>query len=322
MKQLIKACLSKIGIKPRRYIDCCFERDANIFFENSGLQGDSLAVIAAKMRILSHTIEKALSLSDCRADFGKEKVMELLQLYQSYQQSSGTDGNALAIVEATLAAYAAHRKSFGLDIDFLPQNILTTSSKATDVVCGAMPFRSTMSDFATFKDIAYARHSIRNWSVKEVATEDINHAIELAQTAPSACNRQATKVYAVLDKNKINQIKQRHGGIRSCGMPGVLFVITQDLNLYINEYERNTWLVDGGIFCMNLLYALNSTGIVNCPIIWGGMDDEDVFLKNLLGIPSNERIVVLVVGGYVAEEGVKAPCSAKRPLNDVLRIIR
>lgn len=320
MKSAIKRFLRLLGVKSRKYIDCCFERDASLYTKHSGIQGNTIPVLAAKIRIQCHTIEKALSLSDCRADFGKEKVIELISKYQSYKYSDGKDKDAIALAESVIYAYAAHRVSNGLDISFIPQEL--TKAHEADVKSGAMPFLSKVRDFETFDLIAHSRHSIRNFSQKKVSDEDIIKAVRIAQTAPSACNRQATRIYAITDTVKIDQLKQRHGGIRTFGQPGVIFVITQDLNLYTSEYERNTWLVDGGIFCMNLLYALNSVGIVNCPVIWGGMDDEDAFISELAGIPGNERTVILVVGGYAPEEGAKSPCSAKRPVKDIIHLVK
>ncbi|WP_302612398.1 nitroreductase family protein [uncultured Muribaculum sp.] len=320
MKRAIKFFLSLLGLKQKKYIDSCFDRDARLYAKNSGLQGETLPVIAAKMRILCHTIEKALSLSDCRADFGRDKINELIRLYQVYKSSEGKDKNAIELVEAIISVYAEHRVLHGLDISFIPKYLLNNSKTVID--CGAMPLQSTKDDFEAFSLIAHSRHSVRNYSSRTISEEIIAKAVELAQTAPSACNRQATKIYAITSTSKINAIKERHGGIRTFGQPGVIFVITQNLSLYINEYERNTWIVDGGIFCMNLLYALSSVGIVNCPVIWGGMDDEDKFICDLAHIPSNERPVVLVVGGYPPDDGVKTPCSSKRPVEDILHIVK
>lgn len=320
MKSAIKRFLRLLGVKSRKYIDCCFDRDASLYTKYSGIRGNTIPVLAAKIRILCHTIEKALSLSDCRADFGKDKVSKLISMYQFYKRSGGNDNDAIALAESIIHTYATHRVSNGLDISFIPQEL--TKVHETDVKSGAIPFLSKVSDFMTFDHIAHSRHSIRNFSQKKVSDEDIIKAIRIAQTAPSACNRQASRIYAITDPVKIDQLKQRHGGIRTFGQPGVIFAVTQDLNLYTSEYERNTWLVDGGIFCMNLLYALNSVGIVNCPVIWGGMDDEDAFISELADIPDNERTVILVVGGYAPEEGVKSPCSAKRPVNDILHLVK
>lgn len=319
MKRTIKRLLELSGIKSKKYINYCFDRDADIYMINSGLQGDVASVIAAKVRIICHTIEKALSLSDCRVEFGREKINELIRLYNILKEARYKDSNALLIAESTIHSYVNHRLIHGLDISFIPINLRDSSS--SDIKCGAHNFTSSQIDFKCFESIANARHSVRNFSKQNVATEDITQAVRIAQTAPSACNRQATRVYAITDQSKIDALKQRHGGIRAFGQPGVIFAITQDLNLYINEYERNTWLVDGGIFCMNLLYSLNSVGLVNCPVIWGGMDDEDKFISELAGIPDNERVVILVVAGYVPTEGVKTPYSAKRPVSEILKII-
>jgi nitroreductase len=319
MKNSVKHLIRFLGFRSRKYIDCCFERDAMIYSTNSGLQGDTTAVIGAKIRIICHTIEKALSLTDCRGDFGKQKIENLINLYNVYKDSVLPDKNTLDIAESTIRVYADHRKRHSLDSSWIPSSLIENDS--TGIPCGAQMISADQTDFKEFCHIAESRHSIRNYSLRPIEHNDIINAVKIAQTAPSACNRQATRIYAITDSDKINALKQRHGGIRTFGMPSVIFVISQDLNLYISEYERNTWLVDGGIFCMNFLYALDSVGIVNCPVIWGGMDDEDTFLSELVGIPQNERVAVLVVGGYPPEHGVKAPCSPKRPVEDILQII-
>lgn len=318
MKNKVKRLLAIFGFKSKKYIHCCFDRDAELYLKHSGLQGETPPVVAAKIRIICHTIEKALSLSNCRADFGRDKINELLRLYTMYNNAPDKDKDVLDVAESTVSTYIHHRQKHQLDISFISPSFL--EDRSARVKCGAQQLSSSLDDFAHFPSISKARHSVRNFSNEEIRKEDIINAIKIAQTAPSACNRQATRIYAITAASKIDAIKQRHGGIRTFGQPGVIFVITQDINLYINEYERNTWLVDGGIFCMNLLYSLNSFGIANCPVIWGGMDDEDKFISELIGIPENERVVILVVGGY-PEDNVKTPCSGKRPLEDIVRFI-
>ena len=102
-----------------------------------------------------------------------------------------------------------------------------------------------------------------------------------------------------------------HGGAD----PGAVFVITGDLRLYQNEYERNTLFVDGGIFLMNLLYALDSLGLVACPLIWGSEPSDDKKLSEILNIKPHEKFVAWISAGF------KAAISSKRDLNTILRII-
>lgn len=301
-----------------RYLKNCFHRDYILFDSFSCFGGESVEILAARIRVVSHTIEKAFSLSDCRDDFGREKVMNLISLLDTYTRQGGHDLDAVNLAESVIYVYSLHRLNKGLDVSFIPKRLM--ERPVNFVECGARSVCKT--DFSGFKGIAYGRHSVRNFSERPVAETDIMSAVRIAQTAPSACNRQATRVYACIDSKKIAEIKEAHGGIRSFGKPGVIFAITQDLSMYLNEYERNTWLVDGGIFCMNLLYSLYSVGIGCCPVIWGGMEDEDKRMEHLLGIPKNERIVVLVVGGYLPESGCKTPYSTKRPVKDVLRLVK
>ena len=146
-------------------------------------------------------------------------------------------------------------------------------------------------------------------------------AVQLAQTAPSACNRQATRIYACTNREKIMKIIALHGGMRGFDIPGAIFVITGDLRLYQNEYERNTLFVDGGIFLMNLLYALDSLGLVACPLIWGSEPSDDKKLSEILNIKPHEKIVAWISAGYCPGKAFKAAISSKRDLNTILRII-
>lgn len=318
MKEIAVSILNQVGLFTQRYLKACFHYDFLKYRTYSGLCRCNASVIEAEIRIICHTIEKALSLSDCRDDFGRQKIENLLKKMTIYKKLGSPDPTTLDLATSILKIYVQHRKNNGLETDFIPNDILQSDSKTR---VGAQDFLIS-SDSLLFPAIASARHSIRNFSHRMVNENDIKDAVSIAQSAPSACNRQATRIYACVDPNKISIIKQAHGGIRTFGSPGVIFAIAQDLNFYINEYERNTWLIDAGIFCMNMLYALQSVGIGACPVIWGGMKDEDNRMASLLGIPANERIGVLIVAGYPPKEGCKTPCSSKRPIDTILKIIR
>lgn len=309
--------LNRFGLLKHRYLKACFRYDCKKFEKYSGLDSDSTDVKVAEIRILCHTIEKALSLSDCRDDFGKEKIQSLISLYTSCKESS-SDKNAIELCESIIYNYYQFRLSKGLDVSFIPEPLRSYNGS---VKSGAQKFISIHTNNG-FDAIAHARHSVRDFYNQPVKESEIIKAVTIAQTAPSACNRQATRIYACVGPSKIKAIQSSHGGIRAFGNPGVIFAIAQDMRLYLNEYERNTWLIDAGIFCMNMLYSLQSIGIGACPIIWGGMKDEDQRIARLFGIPENERVAVLIVGGYPPEEGCHTPISSKRPLCDILHIIQ
>ena len=172
-----------------------------------------------------------------------------------------------------------------------------------------------------FDEIAKHRHSLRNFSASPISKDDIVNAVKLAQTAPSACNRQPIRIYAVTDTEKITQIMGLHGGIRTMSSPTAIFVVAGDRTLYKGEYERNTVYVDGGIFTMNLLYALDHFGIASCPAIWGNIPSDDSLLSKIVGIPKNHIIINLIVAGYYPDEQYKVAVSAKRDVDTVLTIL-
>lgn len=169
--------------------------------------------------------------------------------------------------------------------------------------------------------IANQRKSARYFGEGTVSKELVRNAVKIAQTAPSACNRQPIRIYACLNEEVIKQVMSIHRGVAGFGRPGVIFAITGDLRLYQNELERDTVFVDGGLFAMNLLYALDSFGMVSCPAIWGSEPDNDRKMASLLGIPLNEVIVLLVFSGKCPDNGFRSAISSKREIDDILHII-
>ena len=58
------------------------------------------------------------------------------------------------------------------------------------------------------------------------------------------------------------------GGFLGYAMPPVLLLVTSDIRAFMNNGERNEPFVDGGLFSMSLLYALEAYGLAACPLIY------------------------------------------------------
>lgn len=298
-----------------RYLNFLYRYDFNRFFQHSGMDKNDAETIAAKIRLTAHALEKGLSVKEQKAHFGKEKASNLLDLLQAYQScSENPDPQIALLVKGILGSYAQNRILRGEDVSFIPEDM-----REENELAGAMEY--TPENTAEFTRIAKNRHSIRAFSDEPISLDKLSAAVKLAQTAPSACNRQSTHIFACTNKDKIAQIVAKHGGLRGFSNPSAILAITGNLRLYQNEYERNTVFVDGGIFLMNLLYALDANDLAACPIIWGAEPDNDNFLYNLLEIPESHEIVSLVVVGNYPNETIKIPCSLKRETKDILHII-
>lgn len=301
-----------------RYLNFLYRYDMNKYIKHSGMNESNIEIMAAKMRILSHAIEKGMSLPNCRQGFGKDKIVEMVKLYEEYSKNATMgDTQVLALVRATILGYVNFQEQYNVDTSFIPKKFREPLNE--QIHFGIEHIKGgTGTDFA---NIAKARHSLRDYSDIVIDKEVIIEAVSLAQTAPSACNRQATHVYACLSSKKIDEIIKMHGGIRGFGKPSVIFAITGDLNMYQNEYERNTVFVDGGIFLMNFLYALDSFGIASCPIIWGAEPGNDTKLSQLLSIPETHKIISLVTAGYYPKGDIKVTVSPKRNTSSVLKFV-
>lgn len=302
-------------ILKNRYLFNLYMHDMQTYSETSFSENNETKDDATLIRLLSHAIEKGMSLPNCRVGFGKEKVKELLDICAHYD---GEDRQALEVAYGVLKAYVYWQDSNGGDTSFIPTDVKERVCKGL-LEGGTRTLSKT--EIVGFDKIAAHRHSLRNFSANPVSEEDIVRAVKLAQTAPSACNRQSIRIYAVIDAEKIAKIMSMHGGIRTMSSPTVIFVVAGDRTLYKGEYERNTVFVDGGIFTMNLLYALDHLGIASCPAIWGNIPSDDELLSKIVGISNSQIIINLIVGGYYPNGQYKVAVSAKRALESVLKIV-
>ena len=302
-------------IVKNRYLFNLYLSDMQTYSETSFSEKNEAKDDATLIRLLSHAIEKGMSLPNCRVGFGKDKVTDLIGLCERYK---GEDEQAIEVAYGVLKAYIKWQDSNGGDTSFIP---IDAKKKIGNGLLDGGTYSLSKSKIDGFDKIAAHRHSLRNFSAVPVSEEDIIGAVKLAQTAPSACNRQPIRVYAVTDADKIAKIMALHGGIRTMSNPTVIFVIVGDRILYKGEYERNTVYVDGGIFTMNMLYALDHFGIASCPAIWGNIPSDDDNLSKIVGIPKSQIIVNLIVAGYYPKEEYKVAISAKRGVCSILKII-
>lgn len=266
-----------------------------------------------------HRIEKGLTMPNFRAGFGKSAVAMLMKWVVTFESRYGTDEPQLRHAVGVLKEYVRVNSAAGaLDMD------------AVREFCEARPYaekveerETTATEFfgeveAPFPRFAASRHSIRHYA-GEVAEKTIRDAVEIAKSAPSACNRQPIRVYCIASRDKIEGMMELQGGNRGFGKDcDKLLVVTGDLHdgNWINE--RNSVYFDAGLFTMNLCHALHYSKVAHCILNWSTDASTDRKARSLLGIPENEVIAILIACGRPPEK-FRVPCSPRRPLGDLLR---
>lgn len=296
--------------------------NTGLYYRNSscGKKEDMIEVVCYQLRILTHVIEKGLSLPNIRKGFGKDKIKSMITLLDIYIEINNNSYDKEAFINAlsALQTYVNSAEENLCDTSFIDMEKYKAYLDKS-VECGVYWFDSNEQKEMKnmdFQEFAKNRHSIRGFSDEKVPEELVKKAVRLSQTAPSACNRQSTRVIHIQDKSLCEKILDIQGGAKGHSLTEVILVAA-DLNLYHYMSEMNLPYVDGGIFTMNLLYALTYYGIGTCPLIWDDYGEKGKKLRELIAIPNNLHVVTVVQIGMYPEGKCKYAISKRRDFDSI-----
>lgn len=223
----------------------------------------------AKLIINSHVLEKGITMPGRRLGFGYERVRTIIEQCNHCVKQYG---NSSVEVQATLKGLEEYQElhkheGFELANDIVEGITELLKQKVTDTKeCYETTKEEFFAPTRNFFEFAHQRHSLRWYNGEPVSEDTIKQAVELAMTAPSACNRQSVKVYVVGSEEKKRQVLEIQNGHRGFGEKAdKILLLTADSRCYPHE-QRPMANVDGGIFTMNLLYALHYHQIAACTL--------------------------------------------------------
>jgi len=264
--------------------------------------------LCGRLIFLTHSMEKGFSNDGFEIGHGFGRAELLVEILSVYRDKK-FDENQKA-VENTLSAlkelYDRHKGSeyeekvtniFGKWKD----EILKCKSKIAgeEIIHISSKKENKTKNFA---DLAKNRYAVRSYADKKVDVELIKNAIKIATKTPSACNRQPIKVYIIKDKPVIEKILKVQGGIESYDTPPMLLLLTANDNYYVGINERNQGYVDGGLFAMSLLYALEFEGLAACALHTMFEAERDLKIRGMMGVPENEKLITFISVGHFQEE--------------------
>lgn len=282
---------------------------------------------SAKILRQTHIIEKGLSLTKPRKGFGVKKIEELLKQMKTYKEG-GFDikGTAYQNAICVLNAYIKYQTSIGYINNELYKKIEMVSRQCcTEHILAGIRYttkeemkKEMAIDFEHFFN---SRHSIRQFSEKKVEVYDIEKAVKLAMKAPSACNRQASKVYYYsseeINKNLSNLIAGNTGFENEVSN---YLIITSDISAFYDTFERNQFYIEAGMLAMALMEALHYYGVASCPLQNGEYKKVNKQIKAVCGnIPENEKIILFLAIGYY-KDNFSYAVSRRKQLSEVLII--
>lgn len=165
-----------------------------------------------------------------------------------------------------------------------------------------------------FKELAGKRYSCKRYTDKVVSADTLQYILESGRLAPTAKNLQEQHIY-------VARSEEAHAKIDQCtpcryGAPVVLVVAFNKNNVYTYPGgKRDSGVEDASIVATHLMLAAADAGVDSC---WVNFFDPDQ-LHELLGLPEDEEILMLLDLGYAAEGSGPLPNhSSRKPLSETV----
>ena len=261
--------------------------------------------LQARIVYHAHAIEKGLSHTECRFGFGASAISALVQELGIYRDEGySKDSEAYTCGISVLGEYIDAHSGLGYrppTVESLPVWLMSEIAGLTHRNGGTVaPMRSPKAGRPgerSFTEVLADRHSIREFGAGAVPEELVRRAVALATRSPSVCNRQAVRVRVVSDKCLARRLTELQGGLGGYPVPPVMLAITADRRDFIDPVERNQPYVDGGLFGMTLLLALEELDLAACPLHAMLHPGIEASVRSLLEVPDHEVLVFFVAVG-------------------------
>ncbi|MDO4840236.1 MAG: nitroreductase family protein [Desulfovibrionaceae bacterium] len=158
-----------------------------------------------------------------------------------------------------------------------------------------------------FTNLVSQRYSCKKYDGRPVSEESLRNILEAGRLAPTAKNLQEQKIYVVRSEEGLAKIDK----ITPCryGAATVLVVAFDKTNVYTYPGgKRDSGIEDASIVATHMMLAACNAGVDSCWI--NNFDPEKA--HEILGLPENEDILMLLDLGYAAEGTGPLPNHGKR----------
>jgi len=274
------------------------------------------------MMLLIHSLEKGMRHPNPRSGFGHEKAESLHARTKEYMEKHGIDQYSQLSL-GVLKQYVGHpyaKSSSSLQL-FVSETLRKHQALKPELLPGGAKSLDPADILMCYED-AYkfvsTRFSVRDFAQTEISDDHISKAILFAQTTPSACNRQPSRVHIFSSKTTIAMILEHQLGDQGWGSGACrLFVVTSLLSHFDGVYERYQMYIDGGMFAMQFVLALHSLRIASCCKMYIRTPATDKQFRLLTGISRNEAPIMLVLAGNYKEKPGPIPYSYRLSVDEI-----
>ena len=296
---------------------------------NRGLKISKKKHLEYYILIEAHRVEKGLSLPKPKLFFGRELFKNLSSMIYSLQKISTIDTMEVKKAHNALNSYLDMHKEitdtsnkeqilFLNSLNDLNQFIINNTKFIKPSSALKVTNQNLLTDL-DFRKKLTNRSSSRRFSKVIIKKNIIERIVEVAQKAPSQCNRQTTRAHLIQNKENINNILSIQGGTAGYKeFISNLFIVSGDLGGWQGPQQRNQVYVDGALFSMMLMLGIQSEKLVSCSLNLAIKNSDEKRIKIIASIPQSERLIMLVAFGE-AENSSKniVASSPRRKLKEV-----
>lgn len=166
-----------------------------------------------------------------------------------------------------------------------------------------------------FQEVVTTRRSVRKYTDKEIAEEDLREIVRLASYAPSWKNTQCVSYVFVRDEEKKARLSECVCGFayntKTIGRCKVLCAVVTEKGKSGCEEDgsfgtprKDEWeMFDAGIAAQTFCLAARERGIGT--VIMGYVDDGEA--GKVLHLPEKKRVTAFIAMGYPEAEGKMPP---------------
>ena len=260
------------------------------------------------LTLLYHIVEKGLTMPEPRPGFGKQVVIDLCRVVLRYERMN-LPFNELEFAQSVtvLKEYAAFHHEIGFALEKEVAESLAKIVTRFDDIHGTNQVQTTEKAYfealnAPFDAFCMSRFSVRSYTNKEIPMNVLYNCVDLAQKSPSFCNRQPTRIHIVKSPQIKEAILAIQNGNRGFGhLAETLIVLTSVISVTKDIHERNENHLNGGMFAMTLLNALHFNKIAACSLNWSVDNEKDMKMRQILNVPENEVVLLVISCGYPPE---------------------
>ncbi len=162
-----------------------------------------------------------------------------------------------------------------------------------------------------FRELARARYSCREYSSDAVEEEKLAAVLEAARLAPTACNRQAFRLYVIPTATHQEPLRQLYGRDWLAQAPLVLGIAGDPAENWVRKDGRNYVDVDCAIVMDHVILQAADLGLGTC---WIGAFDPPA-ARRLLDLPPGWEPIAFTPLGYPKDPGRP---KTRKPLDELV----